>query len=90
MEDVPCSQGEIGQEVIHLSGLVASRRRQVHYLSRYEEAKGLGLGNNRKLLIIILSLGTATALSAAPTMRGDGNNNFVAVDVLPSQESHFT
>ena len=90
MEAVSWSQGEIGQEVIHLSGLVASRRMQVHYLPRYEEAKGLGLGDNRKLLIIVLSLGTATALSAAPTMRSDGNHNFVAADVSPSQEAQFT
>jgi hypothetical protein len=47
------------------------------------------LRKNIILLLIVLSLGMAKTLSAAPTV-SDGNHNFAAVDVSPSQESHFT
>ncbi len=41
------------------------------------------------LLIIVLSLGMATDINAAPTM-SDENHDCIAVDVSPSQEAHFT
>jgi len=48
----------------------------------------LVLGNNKKLLIILLSLVAATAVSAAPTM-SDCNKNFIIGAVSPASNAHL-
>lgn len=46
-------------------------------------------GKNNKLLVILLSLVVATAISAAPTM-SDCNKHFVAAAVSPASDAHVT
>jgi hypothetical protein len=46
-------------------------------------------GKNNKLLVILLSLVVATAISAAPTI-SDCNKNFVAAAVSPASDAHVT
>jgi len=46
-------------------------------------------GKNNKLLVILLSLVVATAISAAPTMC-DCNKHFVAAAVSPASDAHVT
>jgi len=46
-------------------------------------------GKNNKLLVILLSLVMATAISAAPTM-SDCNKHFVAAVVSPASDAHVT
>ncbi len=50
---------------------------------------GVVSGKNNKLLVILLSLVVATAISAAPTM-SDCNKHFVAAAVSPASDVHVT